>query len=148
MKKFGGKVVAKEMKNAASLGDVVCEAADWFEDRAVFSVCDNFWATEDSELGYVLELKNMLRGTLKSGLLILTRDLAIAKAAPGSPVSFECAEPQGPRARKILGKTPFGGNCEKIMSSWDAELEYVGILKVCFGLPLDLGIAGSDVKLN
>ena len=33
-------------------------------------------------------------------------------------------------------------------SNWNAELEYVGILGVCAGLPLALGIAGSGVNVD
>ena len=36
------KEVAKEMKDAASLGDMVSQAADWFEGRIVLLVCDKY----------------------------------------------------------------------------------------------------------
>ena len=59
VKKFGGKGKAKEMKDAESLENVVSQAADWLEDRAVLLVCDDLWAMDDNELGCVPELKNM-----------------------------------------------------------------------------------------
>ena len=91
-------------------------------------VCDDLWATDDNELGYIPELMKMLQDAPNSGLLISTRDRTIARAVSGSPVTFECVEPEGSRARKILGKAAFGGNCEEIISNWDAESEYVEIL--------------------
>ena len=63
-----------------------------------------------------------------------------------SPVRFECVEPEGQRARKILGKAAFADNYEEVISNLEAELEYVEILKVCAGLPLALGIAGSGLR--
>ena len=146
VRKFGGKEMVKEMRRASSLRDVVTQAAEWLEDRAVLLVCDDLWATDDNELGYIPELMKMLQDAPNSGLLISTRDRTIARAVSGSPVTFECVEPEGSRARKILGKAAFGGNCEEIISNWDAESEYVEILKVCAGLPLALGIAVKDVN--
>ena len=72
----------------------------------------------------------------------------IAHAVSGSPMSFECVEPQGSNAKKILEKVAFDDDCEEIISNWDAESKYVKTLKVCAGLPLALGIAGSSVKLD
>ena len=148
VRNFGGVEAAKDMGSAPTLGNVVNRAAEWLKGKAVLLVCDDLWATDDKELGYVLELKKMLREAPKSGLLISTRDRTIANAVSSSPVSFECAQPEGPRARKILGKSAFGDSCEEIISNWNAESEYVEILRVCAGLPLALGIAGSGVKLN
>ena len=146
VKKFGGKEVAKEMKHAESLGGVVSKAADWLEDREVLLVCDDLWATDDNELGYVRELKQMLRDAPKSGLLILTRDRKIAKAVSSSPVSFECVDALGSEAREILGRAAFGDDWQELMPDWDAESEYAEILKVYAGLPLASGIAGSGVN--
>ena len=78
-------------------------------------VCDDLWPTDDIELGYILELKQMLRDAVKIGLLILTRNRTIANAVSNSPPSFQCAEPQGSRAREILGRAAFGDNWEKII---------------------------------
>ena len=140
--------MVQEMRKASCLSDVVTKAAEWLEDRAVLLVCDNLWATDENELGYALLLKKMLRDALKSGFLISTRDRTIPHAVSVSPVSSDCVEPEGPRARKILGKAAFGDNYEEIISNWDAEPEYVEILKICAGLPLAFGIAGSGVKFD
>ena len=142
----GGKELAKEIRRASSLREVVCQTAGWLEDRAVLLVCDDLWATEHHQLGFVRELKQMLRLAPKSGLLISSRVRMILLAASSSPVSFDCAEPQGSKAREILGRAAFGDDWRQITSNWNAELEYVEILKVCAGLPLALGIAGSCVK--
>ena len=147
VRNFGG-VEAKDMGSTANLGNVVNRAAERLKSKVVLLVCDDLWPTNDNDLGYVSELKKMLRDAPKSGLLISTRDRTIAHAVSNSPVSFECVEVQGPRARKILGKAAFGDNCEKTISNWDAESEFVEILRVCAGLPLALGIAGSSVKLD
>ena len=80
------------------------QPAEWLEDRAVLLVCDNLWATEDNELGYLPELKQMLPATPKRGLLISTRDRMTAHAVSSSPMIFKCVEPQGSRAGKILGR--------------------------------------------
>ena len=45
------------MRRASSLRDVVTEAAEWLKDRAELLVCDDLWATNDNELGYVHGLK-------------------------------------------------------------------------------------------
>ena len=148
VRKFGGKEVVKLMRRATSLGEVVNYAAEWLEDRAVLLVCDDLWATDDNELGYLPELKKMLRDAPKSGLLISTRDRMIAHAVSSSPVSFECVEPQGSRAREILGRAAFGVDWQQITSNWNAESEYVEILTVCAGLPLALGIAGSGLNVD
>ena len=140
--------MAKDMISAAYLGEVVNRAAKWLKGKAVLLVCDDLWPAVDNELGYVRELKQMLRDSPKSGLLISTRDRMIAHAVSSSPVNFECVEPRGSRARKILGKAASRDNCEEIISYWDAESEYVEIPKVCAGLPLALGIAGSGLKLD
>ena len=145
-RKFGGKELAEEMKRAPIFRDVVNQAAEWLEGRAALLVCDDLWATDDNELGYVPELKNFLRDAPKSVLLISTRDWMIARAVSSSPMSFEFVEPKGPRARKILCKTAFGDNWEEITSNWNAESEFAGLLDVCAGLPLALGIAGSGVN--
>ena len=150
VRNFGGKDAAKDMRCAPNLADVVNRAAEWLKCKAVLLVCDDLWATSDNELGYVRELKQMLRDAPKSGLLISTRDKIISQAVSSSPVNFECVEPLGPKAREILGRAAFGVGWEQIISNWDAksELEYVGILKACAGLPLALGIAGSGVRAN
>ena len=148
VRKFGGKELAKEMRKASSLRDVVSQAAEWLEGRAVLLVCDDLWVTDDNELGYLPELKNLLRDAPESGLLISTRDRTIALEVSSSPVSFECVEPQGPKAREIMGKAAFGDDWQEMTSNWDAELEYVEILKVCAGLPLALGIAGRGVCVD
>ena len=72
----------------------------------------------------------------------------IANALPSSPVNFEFVEMQGSKAREILVKAAFGHNCEEIISNWDAESQYVKIVKLCAGLPLALGITGSGIKVE
>ena len=74
----------------------------------------------------------------------------IARAMSSSPVSFECVEAQGPKAREILGRAAFGDDWQQIISDWDekSESECVGILEVCAGLPLAHGIAGSSVHVD
>ena len=139
---FGGFEGAKDMKRAQNLGDMLNRAAQWLRDRAIFLVYDDLWATNNNELGYVPELKKMLRDAPKSGLLISTHDRNITRAVS----SFECAEPQGPIAREIPGTAAFGVDWQQIMPGWEAESEYVQILTVCAGLPLALGIAGSGVN--
>ena len=91
------------------------------------------------------ELKKIIRNAPKSGLLISTRKRTIAEAVSCSQVSFECVEPEGSRARKILDKAECGDNYEEMISNLDTESEYVEILEVCAGLPLALGIAGSGL---
>ena len=63
------------------------------------------------------------------------------------PKMEQNVEPQGSKARGILGRAAFGVDWQEVMSNWDAEseLEYVGILDMCSGLPLALEIAGSGV---
>ena len=100
----------------------------------------------NNELRYVAELKKVLWDAPKSELLILTRDWTISEEVSGSAVSFECVQQEGWRARNILGKVAFGDNCEEIISNLGAESEYVEILKVCSGLQLALGIAGSGLR--
>ena len=146
VRNFGGVEEAKDMRSAANLEVVVNRAAEWLRDKAVLLVCDDLWTSVDNELGYVAELKNMLRDAPKSGLLISTRDRTIAQAVSSSPVNFECVEPQGRKAREILGTAAFGPDWQQAVSDWDGGSEYVGILNVCAGLPLALGIAGSGVK--
>ena len=57
----------------------------------------------------------MLRDAPKSGLLIPTLDRTIAREILSSPVSSECADPQGPSARDILGRAAFGVDWQQIM---------------------------------
>ena len=45
------------MRRASSFRDGVAQVVEWLEDREVLQVCDNLWAAEDQELGYVPELK-------------------------------------------------------------------------------------------
>ena len=148
VRNFGGVEVAKDMRSASNLGEVVSRAAEWLKGKKVLLVCDDLWPTDDSELGYVPELKKMLRDAPKSGLLISTRDRMIARAVSSSPVSFECVEPQGSKAREVLIRAAFGADWQEIISDWDAELEYVQILTVYARLPLALGIAGSGVHAD
>ena len=148
IRNFGGVEIAKDMESVANLGNVVNRAAEWLKCKAVLLVCDDLWATGDNELGYVPELKRLFRDAPKSGLLISTRDRTIALAVSSSPVSFECVEPQGSKAREILGRTAFGVDWQDIVSNWDAESDYEEILDVCAGLPLALGIAGSGVHAD
>ena len=61
---LGGKNTAKEMREmqrSGKLGDVVDRAAEWVEARTVLLVCDDLWATKSNALGYVYELKRVLR---------------------------------------------------------------------------------------
>ena len=148
VRNFGGLNAAKEMKSAPNLGDVVNRAAEWLKDRRVLLVCDDLWASEDNELGYVHELKKMLRFAPHSTLLISTRDRAIAQAVASLPVSFEALEPHGSKAKEILGTAAFGREWEQVTCDWEAESEYKQILGVCAGLPLALGIAGRGVKID
>ena len=94
------------------------------------------------------ELKNLLRDAAKSGLLISTPERMIARAVSSSPVSFECVEPQGSKAKEIMGRVAFRDDWQQIISNWNAEVEYAEILQVCAGLPLALGIAGSGVDVD
>ena len=115
--------------------------------KAVLLACDDLWATGDKDLGYVPELKQLLRDAPISGLLISTRDRIIAHAVSSSAVNFECVEPQEWKAREILGRRAFCPSWQQITGGWAVELEYVEILKVCAGLPLALEIVGNCVKL-
>ena len=139
---FRGVEVAKDMGSAANLGEVVSRAAERLKGKAVLLVCVDLWATDDNELDYVNELKNMIREAPESGLLISKRDGKIAEAVSGSPVSFECLKAQGSKVREIQGRAAFGDDWQKIISSRDAEPEYVGIVDVRVELPLALSIAG------
>ena len=100
-----------------NIGGLVKRAAEWLRDRAELLVCHDLRATKVNELRYVPELRKMFRDAPKSGLLISTRDRAIAGAASSSPVNLQCVEQLGTRAKKILGKAAFGDNCEEIISN-------------------------------
>ena len=81
-------------------------------------------------------------------MLISTRDRIIAKAVSSSLVSFECVDALGSKAKEILSRAAFGDDLEEITPDWNADSEYVEILKVWAGLALALGIAGSGVNLE
>ena len=110
---FGGAEVAKEMNSAANLGEVMSRAAEWLRGKAVLLVCGDMWATADNELGYVAELRKVLRDAPISGLLISMRDRTIAEAVSRSPVRSECVEPEGVvyHTRWVLRKVGFLGRC-------------------------------------
>ena len=124
VRNFGGVTSAKNMESAANLGNVVIRAAEWLKDRRVLLVCDDLWGTVDNELGYVHEMKKMLRDAPESGLLISTRDRTIARAVASSPVSFEALESHGSKAKEILRKAAFSVGWHQMTSDWDAEPEY------------------------
>ena len=138
VRNFCGFEAAKETRRAQDLGDVVSRAAEWLKGKAVLLVRVDMWATNDNEVGYV---------TKRAGKWIVdvARDQNIARAVSSSPVSFECADLQRPRAREIPGMAAFGVDWQKVMPDWEAESEYAQTLTVCAGLPLALGIAGRGV---
>ena len=65
VRKFGGVQVPNAMRRAQNLGEVVNRAAEWLQDTPARLVCDDLWATDGNELGYVHELKIPLRGAPK-----------------------------------------------------------------------------------
>ena len=68
----GGSNAVEEMRlmrSAGKLGDVIDRAAEWIKGRVVLLVCDDLWVTKSSELGYVHELRRLLRNAPQSRLL-------------------------------------------------------------------------------
>ena len=57
------------------------------------------WGTDNSEQGYVLELKSLLRDAPKSGLSISTQNRMTAWVVSSTHVSFEYNEAQMAKAR-------------------------------------------------
>ena len=139
--------MGKDMGKAANLGGAVKRAGESSKGKIVLLVCDDLWPTSGYRMGYLRELKNLLRDALKSELMISTRDRTIVRQASKPPVSFECVGPRGSKVRKILGVVAFGVDWQQITSNWGAELDYVGILDLCVGLPQALVIVGSGVHV-
>ena len=64
--------MAKEMKKAEGLDEVVSLAAEWLNGNSILLVCDDLWPISGSELGYVPKLKKLLRDAPRSALVIST----------------------------------------------------------------------------
>lgn len=148
LRNFGSSRLASEMKNTVEIGKVVETVAQWLNERAVLFVCDDLWPLPNNELGYVPELKKLLRDTPKSALLVSTRDRKIARAVGNSPVPFKSLEPLGLKAREILSTASFGKDWKYVPENWGCANEFERILHVCAGLPLLLSIAGSSISID
>ena len=87
----GGNQCAKRVLESESLSGAVDEAIQWFQGRCSLFLFDDFWETEDSEVGYLPNIKQLLSSCAMSKMVVSTRSDEIALEG-GKPVKFEPRE--------------------------------------------------------
>ncbi len=88
---------------------------------------DDIWPTEESRTGFLDDLCQLSRSSLRSRIVITTRSMAISRKA-GESVSFGARDPLGAEAVRIF-KAYAGFDFEGLPPSISK------ILSVCGGLP-------------
>lgn len=136
----GGDRLARTIRSLTTLQEVTDKAARWFKPHISLFLIDDIWWVNGITSNVFTLLGSMLHN--ESLLVYTTRDKRFLRGAH-KRVLFQARQARGVLAQRML-KTHAGFASNVELSSTNKEA-FNGILDICNGLPLGLGIAGATV---
>lgn len=140
VERTGGERLAHTISDLSTLQQVTDKAARWFKPQKCLFLIDDIWCANGISSNVFTLLSSMLHE--QSLLVYTTRDKRFLTAAH-ERVLFEAGEARGVLAQRML-KTHAGFDVDVELTPTNREA-FNGILDICKGLPLGLGIAGATV---
>lgn len=143
MKFTGAKESATAVRNEDDLKKAVKGAALWFQGKRNLFLIDDIW-----DQGYLPIFRWILTGSTHSRIVLTTRSRAICSCSlVGSYGEFDARDPHGPTSTAIfMGYATKGCHIpEDIREKYQALESVQGILGLCAGLPIALGVTGGYV---
>ncbi len=145
MRVTGAGEIVDSVEKSSSVREAVNKAETWFRGRTSLFLVDDLWPTSEST-GYLHDLRQLLRRSPASRLVITTRSTAIAEKA-GSVVDFGVRDPTGPVSERIF--MSYARPC--LAADMDVQFgekvksKISKVLLLCGGLPIALSVAGCAV---
>ncbi len=142
----GGKAIAETLRGSCSLREAVDYAVPRFAGKLCLFLVDDVWPLENCKNGFLMDLRQLLRESPKSRMVISTRSMAIAQCG-GSVVRFGARDPLGPVSQKIFMAHATGGAVCDVAADDGVKIRksVSKILSVCGGLPIVLSVTGAAV---
>lgn len=140
VERTGGKRLSRTLHGIEYLQDVADAAAEWFQNQSCLFLVDDVWCSNDIDPNSFAALFTLVNEF--SRMVYTTRD----RRLPGHTeniIRFEVKESRGVLARRMLLK-----HADFIEGQLDVESERAvhGILDICAGLPLTIGVAGALIR--
>ncbi len=104
----GATSLGESVRSSSSLQEAVDYAASWFEVKVCLFLIDDVWPTKTCKIGFLADLRQLLRRSPKSRMAITTRSVAVAEFA-GSVVSFGPRDTFGPVSQNYFHVTRYWG---------------------------------------
>ncbi len=142
IRQFGGLSTADKIEEQSTLAGTAKQAANWLGKKEILLVCDDLWGSPTSKFGYLSLLRQLVRDSPDSRLLVSTRDLKIAKEVSSDFETFGPLLSEKERARNLLCQVAFGKGHNEKLKELDIEGYVTSILNICAGLQLALCMAG------
>lgn len=140
VERTGGERLARAITGLRTVQDASDKAARWFRPQKCLFLVDDIWWVNGIASNVFSVLGTMLHD--ESLLVYTTRDKRFLRGAD-TEVHFEVREAHGELAHRML-MTHAGFDSVTELSPSNSEA-FKGILNICNGLPLALGIAGAAV---
>lgn len=141
----GGKQHAVKVSNSKLLEGALDLVIAWFKGRTALFIFDDIWETTTSAVGYLSQLKAVLRCSPSSHLVISTRSQNIARFA-GKKIVFCPLQEKGETAKAILLQYTGIGQSSIDSFSSAAQAAFDEILHKCGGVRLTIAVAGSSIR--
>lgn len=141
----GGKEHAVKVSNNDLLEGALDLVIEWFKGKTALFIFDDIWETTTSAVGYLSQLKAVLRCSPSTHLAISTRSQNIARFA-GKKIMFRPLQEKGETAKAILFQYSGVNQSSFDMFSTEAKAVCDEILKKCGGVRLTIAVAGSSIR--
>ncbi|PXF42703.1 Vegetative incompatibility protein HET-E-1 [Gracilariopsis chorda] len=140
VKQTGGRRLCRTIQGAKTVEEACDEARQWFEGRKCLFLVDDIWEVNGIT---PYELRKLGRMLNKKSLLVFTSRSKGFMEGVDKNVLFKEREDEELAQRMLMNHASIGNYTDLNSSNREAVK---GILEICQGLPLALGIAGATVR--
>lgn len=141
MRVTGATTSAAAVKSSKSLADAIAIATEWLREKRILFLIDDIWPTSTSPEGYLPDLRELLKESPESRMVVSTRSRQIA-GKDGSHVDFGARNSCGQTALAMFlaHALPDTAPCARLLQSARS------VLLLCAGLLIALAVAGAAVN--
>lgn len=140
----GPRDSAAAVREQTDPAEAIEDTAFWFQNRRNLFLIDDIWPTKNRDQGFIPELRNILRGSPDSRIVLTTR-YRRSGSLIGSQVDFGARDPFGPISMSIFMLKATAGCRRDVSKAIQSVAAVEGILKLCAGLPIALALTGSAI---
>lgn len=141
VQRTGNRSLAQKLKVESVLQEAVNEASIWFRNQTCLFLVDDIWLVNGISSSVMRILGTMLNDNSR---LVYTTRAQQLKNSCGKVIKFTTQETYGDRARRML-MTHAGFSWKETLSKKNEDA-VIGLLQICNGLPIAIGVVGGAVR--